>query len=153
MSQVLNHTLTIERKGSGIVMFRPTIPIALETIEIPKFNQPQTSSSLDINLHFPGTTSRDCQSQGGLLRCRKQIHSFTYNERHKYTDLTNWYKIYTLTVFNTDDGKYYLPEQTKLVLRLETSDTNGRGDKVYSKVVLHDVHVRHIEWLSELVSE
>ena len=149
MLQVLNHTLTIERKGSGIVMFRPTIPIALETIEIPKLNQPQTSSSLDINLHFPGTTSRDCQSREGLLSCRKQIKSFTYNERHKYNDLTNWYKTYNLTVFNTDDGKYYLPEQTKLVLRMETSDTNGRGAKIFSKAVLHDVHVRHIDRVIE----
>ena len=129
-------------------MFRPTIPIVLETIEMAKLNQPQTSGYLEINLHFPGTLNRDCQSHGSLLSCRTQIKSFTYNERHKYNDLTNWYKTYNLTVFNTDDGKYYLPEQTKLVLRLETSDTNGRGDKVYSKVVLHDVHVRHsFDWL------
>lgn len=54
LTQVLNHTLSIKRNSDATLMLRPTIPIVLETIEIP--NIMHDTNPLYIELSFPGST-------------------------------------------------------------------------------------------------
>lgn len=67
--------------------------------------------------------------------------SYIYSDSQKYDDETNWYRIHTIELFNSDVEGYYMADH-KLVLRLETNNANGQGSKIFSNVVFHDVHVR-----------
>lgn len=119
-------------------MLRPTIPFAAETLEVS--NGQQDVSPLNIQLSFPGNTEEQCrtQPQTKFYECSSKIQSFNYNDRHKYEDKANWYKIHTIEVSNSDDEGYYMSGH-KLVLRLETNSP-GRAE-IFSDVVFHDVHV------------
>lgn len=137
----MNHTLTIKRKGKSELLLRPTITFAAETFDGP--NGQHDPSSLNIQLSFPGNTKAQCSttSQANLYRCSSKIDSFKYNDRQKYEDKTNWYKIHTIEVSNSDDEGYYMSGHTR-VLRLETNSPGGA--EIFSDVVFHDVHVRKL---------
>lgn len=134
----MNQTLTIKRKGKSELMLRPTIPFAAETLESP--NGQHDPSPLNIQLSFPGNTEAQCKThpRANLYECSSKIQSFKYNDRHKYEDKANWYKIHTIEVSNSDDEGYYM-SGNKLVLRLETNSPGGA--EIFSDVVFHDVHV------------
>lgn len=108
LRQVLNHTLSIERNSDATLMLRPTIPIVLETIEIP--NIMHDTNPLYIEWSFPGSTETyyDCQSTGSSRQCEATIKGFTYNDRQLYEDPSNWYKITSMLIHNYDQHKYDL---------------------------------------------
>lgn len=128
--------------GTSKLKFRTTIPFASQTIQTPVGKQ--YASPLNIQLSFPGNIEAHCtkNTYGSVHDCFPAIESFTFNESHKYADKTNWYKIYDIDVFNSDELGYYI-QNHKLVLRLETNRVNGEGARIFSDVVFHDVHVRH----------
>lgn len=134
----MNQTLTIKRKGKSELMLRPTIPFAAETIE--GTTSQYDPSPLNIQLSFPGNTKAQCKThaRAKLNECSSKIQSFKYNDRHKYENKDNWYKIHTIEVSNSDDEGYYM-SGNKLVLRLETNSPGGA--EIFSDVVFHDVHV------------
>uniref|UniRef100_K1QCJ6 Uncharacterized protein n=1 Tax=Magallana gigas TaxID=29159 RepID=K1QCJ6_MAGGI len=138
---ILNHTLSIERKGKVTLMMRPTIPFASETIHTP--DGKQSASPLNIQLSFPGKSEAKCKrsSIGNLKKCSVTIDSHIFREKQNYEDETKWYKIHTIEIFNSDDEGYYMPDH-KLVLRLETNSPSGQGAMIFSDVVFHDVHVQ-----------
>ena len=139
---MLNKTLSIERKGNSILMIRPTIPFASETIDI---NGKQSTSPLNIQMSFPGDNGKCHQQSGGNLhKCSVELDSYTHNDRQKYEDPTNWNKVYNIEVFNTDDEGYYLTNH-KLVLRLETSGASGTGAQIFANAAFNDVHVSFSE--------
>lgn len=121
-------------------MVRPTIPFASENIHTPNGILPP--SPLDIQLSFPGNSEAKCQesSSGNLRKCSVTIDSYTYNDSQKYKDKSNWYKIHTIDVFNSDEDDYYMQDH-KLALRLITSNVNGEGAKIFSNAVFKDIHV------------
>lgn len=125
-------------------MLRTTIPFAAETIRI---NSSYMSSNLNVQLSFPGNTEKKCSKGviGGLYVCSIAIKSYTYQNKHKYEDPSNWDKIYTLEVFNSDDEGYYL-KNNRLVLRLETNKGGGTANIFYD-VLFHDINVRKIKVL------
>ena len=127
----------MQRKGNSTLMIRPTIPFVSETIEV----NGQQSTSLNVQLSFPGDNGK-CQKQSGgnLQKCSVELESYTHNDRQKYEDPTNWNKVYNIEVFNTDDEGYYLPNH-KLVLRLETNGASGDGATIFANADFHDVHV------------
>lgn len=141
IKQILNHTLTIERKGNVTLMMRPTIPFVSETIHFP--DGKEIAAPLNIQLSFPGNSEAKCKqsSSGSLQKCSVTIDSYTYSDSQKYDDETNWYRIHTIELFNSDVEGYYMADH-KLVLRLETNNANGQGSKIFSNVVFHNVHVR-----------
>jgi hypothetical protein len=122
-------------------MVRPTIPFVSETIETPVS---KGANELSIRLSFVNdTVKQKCAVNGGAFeRCSFTIPSYTYDERHKYDDKSNWYKVYTMEVHNSDQEGYYLPGH-RLVLRLETNSPAGNGAKIFGDVVLPDVNVRY----------
>lgn len=124
-------------------MMRPTIPFASETIHTP--DGKQLASSLNIQLSFPEKSEAKCKksSIGNLKKCSVTIDSQIFREKQKYEDETNWYKIHTIEVSNSDDEGYYMPDH-KLVLRLETNSPSGQGAMIFSDVVFHDVHVSYL---------
>nr|XP_022287793.1 von Willebrand factor D and EGF domain-containing protein-like isoform X2 [Crassostrea virginica]XP_022287794.1 von Willebrand factor D and EGF domain-containing protein-like isoform X2 [Crassostrea virginica] len=140
--EVLNQTLSIQRKGNSTLMIRPTIPFVSETIEV---HGQQSTSPLNIQLSFPGDNGK-CQQQSGgnLQKCSIELDSYTHNDRQKYEDPTNWNKVYNIEVFNTDDEGYYLPNH-KLVLRLETNGASGTGAQIFANAAFHDVHINVVE--------
>lgn len=142
LTQVLNHTLSIERNSDATLMLRPTIPIVLETIEIP--NIMHDTSPLYIEWSFPGSTETyyDCQSTGSSRQCEVTIKGFMYNDRQLYEDPSNWYKITSMLIHNYDQHKYDLAEP-KLVLRLKTSNTNSQETQIFGNIALHDIQVRN----------
>lgn len=118
-------------------MIRPTIPFGSETIDFGT----QNTSPLNIQLSFVDDNIKaKCQANGGLTQCSITIPSYTYDERQKYDDTTNWYKIYTMTVYNSDQEGYYIDDR-RLVLRLETNNPSGIGARLFGGVVLPDVSV------------
>lgn len=137
----MNHTLTIERKGSSTLMMRPTIPFVSETIQFP--DGKEFAAHLNIELSFPGNSEAKCKqsSSGNLKTCSVTIDSFTYSDSQKYKDETNWYKIHTIEVSNSDDNEDYYMQDHKLALRLITNNANGQGAQIFSNVVFKDVHV------------
>lgn len=139
-TQLLNRTVTIERKGTVTLMLRPTIPFASETIQ--RQDGMQSTSPLNIQLSFPGNTEAKCQqsTSGSLRKCSVPIESFKHGERQRYKDKTNWNKIYTMEISNSDNDGYYMQDH-KLVLRLETNSPNGDGAQIFSDAVFRDVHV------------
>lgn len=70
--------------------------------------------------------------------------SYIYSDSQKYDDETNWYRIHTIELFNSDVEGYYMADH-KLVLRLETNNANGQGSKIFSNVVFHDVHINVVD--------
>lgn len=122
-------------------MLRPTIPFASETIR--GQDGKQSTSPLNIQMSFPGNTEAACQqsTSGSLRKCSVRIESYNFSERQRYEDETNWNKIYTMEISNSDNEGYNMPDH-KLVLRLETNSPNGEGAQIFSDVVFHDVHVR-----------
>lgn len=139
-TQLLNRTVTIERKGTVTLMLRPTIPFASETIQ--RQDGMQSTSPLNIQLSFTGNTEAKCQqsTSGSLRKCSVPIESFKYGERQRYKDKTNWNKIYTMEISNSDNDGCYMQDH-KLVLRLETNSPNGDGAQIFSDAVFRDVHV------------
>lgn len=125
--------------GTATVLFRPTIPFVPLTVD---FNGQQTKSDLHVVLSFPGNSAiqQSCQLQGTAIDCEKKIESFTYSDRLQYDNPANWYKVYSLTIQNSDGIRYNLPENY-FVLRLKTTSTNGEGPKMFSDVTLHDIKV------------
>jgi hypothetical protein len=120
-------------------MVRPTIPFGSETLEFGE----QNTSPLNIQLSFANNGVRaNCQANGALTACSITIPSYKYDERHKYDDKTNWYKVYTMEVHNSDEEGYYLADH-RLVLRLETNNPAGNGAKIFGGVVLPDVNVSY----------
>ncbi|XP_061171058.1 von Willebrand factor D and EGF domain-containing protein-like [Saccostrea echinata] len=144
--EILTHTLTIERQGKATVMLRPTIPFASQTIQTP--DGVQSTSKLVIRMSFPGNSEAKCKARGDLVDCSKTIDAYTFNEKDKYEDSTNWKKVYTIDVFNSDEENYYLNDH-RLVLRLETNSPAGNGAKIFSDIVFPDVHVNIIESKNE----
>ncbi|XP_065927240.1 von Willebrand factor D and EGF domain-containing protein isoform X2 [Magallana gigas] len=142
--EILNHTLSIERKGKVTLMMRPTIPFASETIHTP--DGKQSASPLNIQLSFPGKSEAKCKrsSIGNLKKCSVTIDSHIFREKQNYEDETKWYKIHTIEIFNSDDEGYYMPDH-KLVLRLETNSPSGQGAMIFSDVVFHDVHINVVD--------
>nr|XP_022339990.1 von Willebrand factor D and EGF domain-containing protein-like isoform X1 [Crassostrea virginica]XP_022339999.1 von Willebrand factor D and EGF domain-containing protein-like isoform X1 [Crassostrea virginica] len=140
--EVLNQTLSMQRKGNSTLMIRPTIPFVSETIEV---NGQQSTSPLNIQLSFPGDNGK-CQKQSGgnLRKCSIELDSYTHDDRQKYEDPTNWNKVYNIEVFNTDDEGYYLTNH-KLVLRLETNGASGDGAQIFANADFHDVHINVVE--------
>lgn len=69
IKQILNHTLTIERKGNVTLMMRPTIPFVSETIHFP--DGKEIAAPLNIQLSFPGNSEAKCKqsSSGSLQKC------------------------------------------------------------------------------------
>lgn len=45
---------------------------------------------------------------GSVYKCLFIIESYIYNDRYKYDDKVNWYKIYIIEVFNLDEEGYYM---------------------------------------------
>lgn len=125
--------------GTATLLFRPTIPFAPMTVD---WNGTQIKSDLHVELSFPEDSAiqRECQLQGTAIDCEKKIESFTYNDRLKYDDPANWHKVYSLTVYNSDGIRYYLPKNY-FVLRLKTTSINEQGPKMFSDVTLHDIKV------------
>lgn len=139
-TQLLNSTLNIERKGTVTLMLRPTIPYASETIR--GQDGKQSTSPLNIQMSFPGNTEAACQQSttGSLRKCSVRIESHTFSDKQTYEDETNWNKIYTMEISNSDNEGYYMQDH-KLVLRLKTNSPNGEGAQIFSDVAFHDVPV------------
>ncbi|XP_048767376.2 uncharacterized protein LOC125674294 [Ostrea edulis] len=139
--EVLNETLTIERQDHSTIMVRPTIPFGSQTLD----TGTQNTSPLNIQLSFLNDNIKaKCRANGGFAQCSITIPSYTYDERQKYDDTTNWYKIYTMTVYNSDEEGYYI-DNRRLVLRLETNSPAGNGARIFGGVVLPDVYINIVE--------
>lgn len=123
------------------LMMRPTIPFVPETIHFP--DGKEIVAPLNIQLSFPGNSEAKCKqsSSGSLQKCYVTIDSYTYSDSQKYDDETNWFRIHTAELFNSDVEGYYMSDH-KLLLRLETKNANDQGSKIFSNVVFDDVHVR-----------
>lgn len=135
--KVLNETLTIERQDHSTIMVRPTIPFGSQTLD----TGTQNTSPLNIQLSFLNDNIKaKCRANGGFAQCSITIPSYTYDDRDRYADTTNWYKIYTMTVYNSDEEGYYI-DNRRLVLRLETNSPAGNGARIFGGVVLPDVYV------------
>ena len=60
-----------------------------------------------------------------------------------YEKQTNWRKIYSIDVSNTDEEGYYMTDH-RLRLRLRTGGANGRGAQIFSNAIFHDIHVPYV---------
>nr|XP_022289580.1 von Willebrand factor D and EGF domain-containing protein-like isoform X2 [Crassostrea virginica] len=142
--EILNPTLTIERKGNASLMIRPTIPFAAEVIE---FNTGiQISLVIDISVSVSEDAIEKCsqQSSGGFTSCNIAITGYSENNKHMYEEQTNWRKTYSIDVSNKDEEGYYMANH-RLLLRLQTGGVNGRGAQIFSDVIFHDIHINVVE--------
>ena len=135
--------MTIERKGKAALKIRPTIPFAAQILE---FNGTSQSPPVyDISVFVSDDAADKCseQSIGSLTSCKVTISGFTHLDRHMYENQTNWRKIYSIDVSNTDEEGYYMANH-RLRLRLKTGGANGIGAQIFSNAIFHDIHVHYV---------
>ena len=123
-------------------MIRPTIPFAAEVIEFSRGSQ--SPPEIDISVSVSDAIEKcSQQSSGGFTSCNIKITGFSENNKHMYEEQTNWRKIYSIDVSNTDEEGYYMADH-RLRLRLQTGGANGRGAQIFSYAIFHDIHVPYV---------
>ncbi|XP_062607869.1 uncharacterized protein LOC134269673, partial [Saccostrea cucullata] len=137
--EVLTPVLDILRKGETTLKIRPTIPYARQTLALPAHNI-EDAGYLSISLDFPTNIKAACTTAGNSKHCEIKIPSFKYSERQKYNDRSQWYKEYTMTLYNRDNIGYVI--DNSVLLRLKTKGGGEKAAKVYEGVLLTDVQVQ-----------